>query len=130
MQLKNLCLEMKSLKQDRTIRQEVREEVWYIKCKAQGHDKHHYLVFVNYLVGGGLMLVRPEVKARPSAKPTLWCAICQIGGNHTTNNYHLLQKYTQNLQQLFYNFCRSIRHDECTCRSYELMMDRTPTYIV
>jgi len=62
--------------------------------------------------------------------PALWCAIFQIAGKHAANNCHLLQKYTQISQQLFYNICRSIRHDECTRRSYELMMDRTPTYIV
>jgi hypothetical protein len=36
----------------------------------------------------------------------------------------------KNSQQLFCNFCRSVGHDERTCRSYELMMDRTPTYRV
>jgi len=41
-ELKNLCLEMHSLKQDRTNRIEVREEVWCVKFKAQGHDKDHY----------------------------------------------------------------------------------------
>jgi len=47
-----------------------------------------------------------------------------------TDNCHLLQKYTQTSQQLFCNFCRSVEHDENTCRSYELMMDWTPTYRV
>ena len=32
--LQNLCLEMQSLKQDRTPQLEVREEVWCIKCKG------------------------------------------------------------------------------------------------
>ena len=74
------------------------------------------------------MLLRPEAQVGPSATPPLWCAICQIGGKHTTDNCHLLQKYTQTLQQLFCNFCRSVGHDEHTCRSYELVMERTPTY--
>ena len=60
--------------------------------------------------------------------PTLWCENCQIVGKHATNNYHLLQKYTKNSQQLFCNFCRSVGNNERTCRSYELMMHRTPTY--
>ncbi len=129
-QLKNLCLEMQSLKQDRTARPEVRDEVWCIKCKGQGHDKDHYPVFTNYLVGGGPMPPRPGAQARPSTMPSLCCVICQIGGKHATDNCHLLQKYTQNSQQLFGNVCRSVGHDERTCRSYELMMDQTPTYRV
>jgi len=59
-QLKNLCLEMQSLKQDKTTRPQVRDEVWYVKCKGQGHDKDHCPVFANYLVGGGPMPFRPE----------------------------------------------------------------------
>lgn len=59
-QLQNLCLEMKSLKQDRTTRPEVHEEVWCIKCKGQGHDKDHCPVFTNYLVAGWPMPVRLE----------------------------------------------------------------------
>jgi len=93
-QLQNLCLEMQSLKQDKTPRPEAREEVWCIKCKGQEHDKDHCPVFTNYLVGGGWMLLRPKAQAGPSAVPALWCAICQIGGKHTTDNSHLLQKYT------------------------------------
>lgn len=76
------------------------------------------------------MPLRPEAQAGPSMMPALWCMIGQIGGKHATDNCHLLQKYTQNSQQLFYNFSRSVGHDECTCRSYELMIDRTPTYRV
>lgn len=76
------------------------------------------------------MSLRLEAQAGPSVTPTLWCMIFQMGGKHATENYHLLQKYTKNSQQLFYNFCRSVGHDECTCRSYDLMMDRTPTFRV
>ena len=126
----NLCLEMQNLKQDRTPQPKACEEVWCIKCKAQGHDKDHCPVFTDYLAGGGPMPLRPEAQVGPSAAPALWCAICQIGGKHTTDNCHLLQKYTQMSQQLFYNFCRSIGHDECTFRSYELMMDQTLAYTV
>lgn len=55
----------------------------------------------------------------------LWCTIFQIGGKHATDNFHLLQKYMQTCQQFFCNFCRLVVYDECTVRSYELMMDRT-----
>ena len=76
------------------------------------------------------MLLRLEAQAGPSVACSLWCAIFQIGGKHIIDDCHLLQKYTQNSQQLFYNLCRSVGHDERTCRSYDLMMDRTPTYRV
>ena len=93
-QLKNLCLEMQSLKQDRTTCPETREEVWCIKCKGQGHDKDHCPLFMNYLVRRGPMPVILEAQARPSATPALWCVICQIGGKYATDNDHLLQKHT------------------------------------
>jgi len=76
------------------------------------------------------MSLRLEAQAGPSAMLALWCAICKIEGKHAIDNYHLLQKYTQNSQQLFCNFCRLEGHDEHTCRTYELMMDKTPTYKV
>ena len=115
---------------DRKPRPEAREEVWCIKCKGQGHNKDHYQVFTKYWAGEGSMPLRLEAQTGPSAAPTLWCVIYQIRGKHTTDNCHLLQKYTQTSQQLFCNFCRSVGHDERTCRSYELMMDRTLAYSV
>lgn len=76
------------------------------------------------------MPLRPESQAGPSVALSLWCTISQIVRKHAMDNYQLLQKYTQTPQQLFYNFCRSVGRDKHTCRSYELMMDRTPTYKV
>ena len=93
-QLQNLCLEMESLKYDRASFQEVHEGVWCIKCKGQGHDKDHCLVFANYLERGGPMPLRPEAQAWSSAAATLWCVIYQIGGKHMMENCHLLHKYT------------------------------------
>ena len=52
---------VQSLKQDRTTRPKVRDEVWCIKCKGQGHDKDHCLVFMIYLAGGEPMPLRLEV---------------------------------------------------------------------
>lgn len=52
MQLQNLCLEMQSLEQDKGPRPKACEEVWCIRCKGQGHDKDHCLIFVNYWAGG------------------------------------------------------------------------------
>ena len=89
-QLKNLCLEMQSLKQDKTTRPEAREEVWCIKCKGQGDDEDYCLDFANYLAGGGPMPLRPKVQAGMSLVPTLWCTICQIRGKHAIDNCNLL----------------------------------------
>ena len=69
--LKKLCLEMQSLKQDRTARPEVHDEVWCVKCKGQGHDKDHCLVFANYLTRGGPIPLRPEAQVGPSTMPAL-----------------------------------------------------------
>jgi len=127
-ELQNLCLELQSLKKDRTARPKVREEVWFLKCKSQGHDNDHCPLFMNYVVGGGKMPLRLEDQVGPSTEPTLWCAIYQVVGEHETNNCHLLQKFVQTPQQVFYNFCKSVGHKECNCRSYELMMERIPAY--
>ena len=77
---------MKSLMEDRTVRPEVHEEVWFLKCKSQGHDKEHYPVFTNYLAGGGSMPLRPKAQVGPSATLDLWCTICQVVGKHAMDN--------------------------------------------
>lgn len=66
-QLQNLCLEMQSMNQERASWSKARAEAGCTKCKSQGHDKDHYPVFANYLVGGGPMPLKLEVQARPSA---------------------------------------------------------------
>ncbi len=109
-------------------RSEVCEEVWCLKCKSQGYDKDHFPVFANYVVGGGLVPLRPEAQAGPGAGPMLWCVIFQVVGKYVTDNCHLLQKFIQTPQQIFCNFCQSIGHNEHNCRFYELIMERTPTY--
>lgn len=114
-QLQNIFLKMKNLKQDRTVRQEACKEIWCWKCKGQGHAKDRCPVFANYIIGGGPTLLRPESQAGPSAGPVLWCAICQVVGKHMIDNCHLLQKFVQTLQHLFYKFCRLVGHDEHTC---------------
>lgn len=59
-----------------------------------------------------------EPSTRQGPLHLLWCAICQVGGKHATDKYHLLQKYTQIPQLLYCNLCRSMGHDEKMCRSY------------
>ena len=112
-ELQNLFLEFESLKKDRVARPEVREEVWCLKCKSQGHDKDHCPVFANYVAVGRSMPLRPKAQGGPSTGSTLWCAIYQVVGKHATDNCHLLQKFVQTPQQLFCNFCQFVGHDEC-----------------
>lgn len=71
MQIQNICLEMQSLEQEKVPMLEVREEVWCIKRKVQGHDKDHCLIFQNYLTVGGPIPLRPEAQAGPSVPPSL-----------------------------------------------------------
>lgn len=130
MQLQNIFPEMQSLKQDKTVQPEVHEEVWCLKCKGQGHEKYHCSVFVNYIAGGEPIPLRSETQVGSSTGPALWCAICQVARKHMTDKCHLLQKLVKTPKQLFYNFCRSVGHDENNCRSYEFMMDITTAYRV
>lgn len=121
---------MKGLKKDRTTRPEVCKEVWCLKWKGQGHDKDHCPIFVSYVAVGGPMPLRTEDATGPSTGPMLWCAIYQVVRKHVTDNCHLLQKFIHTPQKLFYNLCGSIGHDENNYCSYELMMDKTPSYKV
>lgn len=127
-ELQNICLEFQSLKKDRATHLEMREEVWCLKCKSQGHDKDHYPVFVNYVVGRGPMPIRLEAQVGPSIGPALWCTIYQVVGKHVKDNCHLLQKFVQTSQQLFYNFFKMMGHNERNCRIYKLMMERIPMH--
>ena len=76
------------------------------------------------------MPLRPKAQARPITGCALWCVIYQVARKHVTDNCHLSQIFVQKQQQIFYNFFKSVRHDERNCHSYELMMDKTPTYRV
>lgn len=81
-QLKNMCLEKQSLKQDKTVQPEVCEEVWCLKCMRQGHDKDHCLVFANYITEGGMMPLRPKYQERSNM------GLALLVGKHATDNSH------------------------------------------
>lgn len=114
-QLQKFFLEMQSLKKHKTAQSQARKEVWCLKCKCQGHDKDHCPIFVNYVVARGRMPLRLEAMAGPSTRLALWCAIWKVAGKHATNHCHLLQKFVQTPQQLFYNLYQSVGHDKCNC---------------
>jgi hypothetical protein len=84
-------LRIAELEERKEARPEVREEVWCLKCKSQGHDKDHCPVFVNYIAGGGPMPLRQEAPAGPSMGPCAMVCYCQVAGKHVTDNCHLLQ---------------------------------------
>lgn len=76
-----------------------------MKCKSNGHENDHYIIFSNYIVGGGPMPLSPKAQEGASTGPALWCAICEVVGKHATNNCHMLQNFVQAPQRLFYNIC-------------------------
>lgn len=123
-------MELQSLKKGKEVRPKVHTEVWCLKCKGNGRDKVHCPIYQNYLIRGGPVPLKPENTTGPSVGVALWCTIFQIFGKHVTDNYHLLQKNFQTSQQLFCVFYKLVGHDERNCQRYELMMERTPTYMM
>ena len=47
-QLANLTLQMHEIKKGK----EIAQEIWCIKCKAQGHTKYNCPVYIEYLASG------------------------------------------------------------------------------
>jgi len=116
-------LDLQSLKKDKEAKREVHAEVWCLKYKCQGHDRYHFLIFSNYITGGGPIPLRPEALTRPSIGAALWCDIYQAARQHATDNCHLLQNFIQTPQQFFYKFHKLVGHNECHCFNYELMRE-------
>ena len=77
-QLANLTLQLHDIKKGK----EVTEEVWCIKCKAEGHHKDQCLMFQDYLNSGAPNPLNHN--ARP------WCEICRTRGSHQPEHYPLL----------------------------------------
>jgi len=55
-------------------------EVWWIKCKVEGHYKDQCLVYPNYLVVGGPNPLKPKLSAGPSTESSVWCSIFRVAG--------------------------------------------------
>ena len=91
-------MELQSLKIGKEAQFEVHTGAWCIKCKDKGHDKDHYSIYQNYLIGGGFVPLKPENIAGPSTGVPLWHAICEIVGKHATDHCHLLKKFLQTPQ--------------------------------
>ena len=78
-QLANLTLQLHELKKGK----EVVQDIWCVKCKAQGHTKDDCPVFVEYIETGA-----------PNPLPQThgpWCEICKMRG-HLPHHFPLLQK--------------------------------------
>jgi len=55
---------------------EVREEVWCIKCKAEGHHNDQCPLFQDYLNSGAPNPLNQGLGS--------WCEICRTRGSHQT----------------------------------------------
>ena len=111
-QLVNITLELQSLKKGK----EVREEIWYTRCRTEGHSKEQCPVFAQYLASG-----------TPNPLPQiggLWCKICKQGG-HRPQDCHMVQKYTKTPKNLYCTFCSLVGHDDSHFRALDMMMERT-----
>jgi hypothetical protein len=98
-----------------TKEKEKREHVWCITCKIEGHRKEVCPTFAQYMATGESNLLEEGVG---------YCEICKTWGHHLTT-FLLLQKYQSTPKQLFYNFCKSVGHDEKDCRTFNLMREST-----
>ena len=58
----------------------------------------------------------------PSVGPHVWCSICEVVGQNSTDYCHLLQTFVRSPKELFCNFCNLVGHDEKHCKSYDVMM--------
>jgi hypothetical protein len=93
---------------------EKREQVWCTKCRMKGHHKDECPTFVQYLVAG---VSNPLPRGG-------YFEICKKWGHHPTD-CPLLQKYQSTPRNLFFNFYKSMEHEEKDCRVLDLMRKRT-----
>ena len=63
--------------------------------------------------------------AQPINAGALYCEICRTSGQHRPEHCHLLQRYVQVPKNPYFQFCKSVGHNEDECRSYDLMREHT-----
>lgn len=83
-QLASLHLELQSLKKGKETKIEVCAEVWCFKCKGHGHDKDHYLVYVNYITRGGGN--SPKARSPSRAEPGGCTMVCYLSSCWATSD--------------------------------------------
>jgi hypothetical protein len=88
-QLTSLSLQVKDMKKDKG--KDKREDIWYIRCKSEGHDKEHCPLFHEYFASGALS---------PLKQVTLpWCEVCR--NRHHPGECYYMKKYVQTPTNLF-----------------------------
>jgi hypothetical protein len=81
----------------------------------EGHHKNECPTFSQYMA-----------TQMPNMLPIggLWCEVCKKLG-HNPYHYLMIQKYQIVPKSSYFNFCKSVVHDETDCRTMELMRERT-----
>jgi len=65
-------MELQDLKKRKEVQNETHTKIWCLKCKGNGHDKDHFSVYQNYLIGGGLVPLKLESTTGTSSTMVLW----------------------------------------------------------
>jgi hypothetical protein len=111
-QLTSLSLQVEDMKRDKG--KYKREDIWFIRCKSEGHDKEHCPLFHEYLASGALS---------PLKQVTLpWCEVCR--NRHRLGECYYLQKHVQTPANMYFTFCKLVWHDDRDSRAYDLMHER------
>ena len=120
-------LEIQNLQKERGA--EASPERWCIQCRTNGHTKDNCPLLTDYMQARRPSPLRPREVAGPSG-PALWCDDCCVAGLHDTNHCPRFAAYVPEVNQKWCKFCRSVRHDEQNCWTYDLMIDRGNLYRV
>jgi hypothetical protein len=94
---------------------EKREVVWCTTCRTKGHHNNEFQTFVQYMEIG---VPNPF----PTGGP--WCDIYKTHV-HDSYNFSMMQKYQTIPKSSYFNFCKSVGHDDKDCRTMEMMRERT-----
>lgn len=94
MQLASLHMELQDLKNGKEVKTETHYEVWWTKCKVEGHHKDQCHIFQDYIGAGGPNPLKPSFTGSNIGASTR-CSIFQISGQDSTDNFSLLQKFMQ-----------------------------------
>jgi hypothetical protein len=108
--LKNLTFQLNEKKSKDKL-----EVIWCTTCRTEGRHKNEFLAFAQH------MAVR---MLNPLPTRGLWCEICK---KLSQDPYHfpMMQKYQTVPKSSYFNFCKSVGHDDKDCRTMDLMRERT-----
>jgi hypothetical protein len=90
-------------------------------CRTKGHHKNECPLFSQYI---GVHFPNSLASGVP------WCDIFKTHG-HDPYHFPLMQKYQTVPKSTFYNFCKSVGHEDKDCRTLVMMKERiSDTYRV